>query len=80
MHHWQLQEAKAKFSKVVQEALAKGPQRITVHGKPSVILISQTEYDKLVHPKESFVQFMKKSPLKGLNLRRDKSKNRDVEL
>jgi len=82
MHNWQLQEAKAKFSKVVQETLSQGPQQITVRGKPAVVLISRSEYDKLTQPKVSFVKFMRKSPLVGLdlNLKRNKSRNRDIEL
>jgi len=82
MHNWQLQEAKAKFSKVVQETLSQGPQQITVRGKPSVVVISRSEYDKLTQPKISFGKFMRKSPLVGLNLnlKRNKSKNRDIKL
>lgn len=41
---WQLQEAKAKFSEVVDKALNQGPQRVTRHGKDSVIVISEQEY------------------------------------
>jgi prevent-host-death family protein len=35
---WSLQEAKAKFSQVVKLAQSDGPQTITVHGKPVVII------------------------------------------
>ena len=30
---WSLQEAKAKFSEVVERAQTEGPQTVTVHGK-----------------------------------------------
>lgn len=33
---WPLQEAKAKFSKVVRLAQTEGPQVVTVHGKEAV--------------------------------------------
>lgn len=82
MHNWQLQEAKAKFSKVVQETLVQGPQQITVHGKPAVVLISRSDYDRLTRSNLSFGKFMRQSPFVGLhlNLERDKSINRDIEL
>jgi prevent-host-death family protein len=35
---WSLQEAKAKFSEVVRLAQADGPQTVTVHGKPAVVI------------------------------------------
>ena len=33
MHAWQLQDAKAKFSELVQKAIDEGPQTVTRHGK-----------------------------------------------
>lgn len=35
---WPLQEAKAKFSEVVRRAQSEGPQTVTVHGQPAVII------------------------------------------
>lgn len=37
---WQLQEAKNRFSEVVNLALTKGEQTITRHGKPVVVISS----------------------------------------
>lgn len=82
MKSWQLQEAKSQLSQLVKEAIAQGPQTISLRGEPSVIVISVKEYLKLTQPKQSLVQFMKQSPLAGMDLPigRDKSKNRDIEL
>jgi prevent-host-death family protein len=33
MNHWKLQDARARFSKVVDQALENGPQVVTRHGK-----------------------------------------------
>ena len=33
---WQLQEAKAKFSELVQKAIDDGPQTVTRRGQPAV--------------------------------------------
>jgi prevent-host-death family protein len=51
MSVWQLQEAKARLSEVVEKAATEGPQKITVHGEPAAVLISCEEYQRLKHPK-----------------------------
>jgi prevent-host-death family protein len=59
--YWQVQEAKAMFSKVVRSA-DREPQIITVHGKESAVVLSMDSYRKLTAPKESLVCFMEQSP------------------
>jgi antitoxin Phd len=68
MSTWQLQEAKGKFSEVVKRALNEGPQGITVRGEPVAVLISRAEYARLTHPKPGFIEFMRRSPMAGLEL------------
>lgn len=82
MTRWQLQEAKARFSEVVKSSRDEGPQVITVRGEPAAVLISKADYDRLVADKQSFVDFMRRSPLVGvdLDLRRDRSTSRPVTL
>ena len=82
MGKWQLQEAKARLSEVIKRAAKEGPQKITVHGEPTAVVISNEEYERLKHPKESFVKFMRSSPLYGLelNLRREQTLTRDVKV
>ena len=81
MKTWQLQEAKAKFSEVVK-ATYSGAQMISVHGKEIAVIISKKTYDQLVKPKQTFIEFMQSSPLKGvkLNIKRNKSSARDIDL
>lgn len=45
---WTLQDAKNKFSAVVDEALAGRPQEVTRRGKPVVVILSAEEYHRLV--------------------------------
>lgn len=82
MEHWQLQNAKNKFSEVVEKALNVGPQVVTRRGVEAVVVISVTEYKKLTQPKTSLVEFFKQSPFHGLDidLARRKDKGRDIEL
>jgi prevent-host-death family protein len=79
---WQLQEAKNKFSKLVEKAQHEGPQFVTKHGKESVVVLSVEEYKKIVKPKSNLFQFIQTSPLSKtlINIERDKSSGRDIEL
>jgi antitoxin Phd len=81
-HAWQLQEAKNKFSSLVECARKEGPQVVTKHGKEVVVVISADDFKKLARPKTSLQQFLQKSPLAGLDLdiSRDKKAPRDVSL
>lgn len=82
MREWQLQQAKAQFSKLVKDALQNGPQQVTLNGKPAVVVLSQKEYEKLKKPKPSFLVFLRSSPLMGINLniKRDRSTDRETPL
>lgn len=82
MTTWQLQEAKGKFSEVVKRALSEGPQGITVRGESVAVLISRAEYARLANPKPGFVEFMRQSPLVGLDLETERQSDptREIEL
>ncbi|HJD55140.1 MAG TPA: type II toxin-antitoxin system prevent-host-death family antitoxin [Rickettsia endosymbiont of Pyrocoelia pectoralis] len=82
MKQWQMQEAKAKLSEVIQQAVREGPQEISVRGKSTVIVLSTKEYASLTTPKSSFIDFLQNSPLFGIDLdiERDKSTIRKIEL
>ena len=76
---WQLQEAKNKFSRVVDEALHTGPQIITRHGVEVVVLVSYAEFRDLLsgqkNAQQSLSRFFRESPLVDvqLELSRDQS-------
>jgi len=65
--NWQLQEAKAMFSEVIKLSLL-APQTITVHGKPTAVILSFDEYNKLISPKQTIFEFFQNSPLRGIEL------------
>ncbi len=78
---WQLQKAKAQFSEVIRLAREE-PQEIMLRGKSEAVIISKEFFDALTQ-KPDFLEFMRSSPLCGveLNLERDKSKiRRQVKL
>jgi antitoxin Phd len=45
---WSLQDAKNRFSRVVDAAVSGAPQWVTRHGKPAVIVLAAEEYERLV--------------------------------
>ena len=45
---WSLQDAKNRFSAVVDAALAGAPQEVSRRGKPAVVVLSASEYARLV--------------------------------
>ena len=47
MAQWALQDAKNRFSAVVDAALAGEPQQVTRRGKPAVVVLSVKEYNLL---------------------------------
>ena len=47
MAEWPLQDAKNKFSAVVDAALAGQPQRVTRRGQPAVVVLAVEEYERL---------------------------------
>lgn len=75
---WQLQEAKNKFSEVVEEALKHGPQVITRRGIETAIVLSYVEYRRLALSQKKLSDFFRESPMAGvdLDLTRDTSSRR----
>jgi antitoxin Phd len=52
MHdEWQLQEAKNNLSQLIKEAAGGDAQVVTVHGKPTAVVLSAEEYARLTRPK-----------------------------
>ena len=79
---WQLQEAKNRFSEVVNRALGEGPQIVTRHGEEIVVILSKAEYNRLQKSQTSVLDFFRHSPLVGieLDLKREQSLPRDIDL
>ena len=78
---WQVQEAKQKFSALVQQALDEGPQIVTRRGEEVVVVLSAEEYRRLTGRARSFTDFLLNGPdLSQLDLQRAKDLARVVEL
>jgi prevent-host-death family protein len=79
---WQIQEAKTYFSKLIHCAETDGLQKITRQGHEVAVVMSMQEYDKLVRPKTSLVEFFTDSPLSEIDIpiKRSKDPMREVDL
>ncbi len=69
---WQLQQAKAKFSELVQKAIDEGPQTVTRHGKPAVVVLSAEQFELMKKRQISLKDLLAMVPLDELDLERDK--------
>lgn len=59
---WKLQEASDRFSEVVDLAMKSGPQFVTKHGKPAVVIVSSTEYRNAFGRKKSLFEALRECP------------------
>ena len=63
---WTLQDAKNRFSAVVDAALAGQPQEVSRRGKPAVVVLSAAEYARMREAAQekrgSFVQHLLSFP------------------
>lgn len=66
---WTVQDAKNKFSAVIDAALAGQPQQVSRRGKPAVVVVSAQDYHRLlaaaVAARESFVAHLLAFPTEG---------------
>ena len=51
MAKWQLQDAKARFSELIEDTLGKGPQVVTRRGVDTAVVVSIEEWRKLNNEK-----------------------------
>jgi prevent-host-death family protein len=56
--HWQVQEAKQRFSEVLRAVADSGPQFITRHGQEIAVIIDTSSYHQLTEPSKSVVDVL----------------------
>jgi antitoxin Phd len=59
---WQLQDAKNRFSEVVDRALEAGPQTVTRRGEPVVVVVSVETWNRLVEAPPSLKAYLRSAP------------------
>ncbi|MBU1223996.1 MAG: type II toxin-antitoxin system Phd/YefM family antitoxin [Gammaproteobacteria bacterium] len=84
MHsEWQLQEAKNNLSQLIKQATSGDAQVVTVHGKPTAVVVSAEEYARLTRPRRGKLSSALLRPdIAGedLDFARSRDTGRDVAL
>ena len=80
---WQLQEAKGNFSQLIKRAAGGDAQVVTVHGKPTAVVVSAEDYARLTRPRRGKLSAVLLRPdlaVEDLDFSRDRDTGRNVEL
>jgi antitoxin Phd len=79
MDSWKLQDAKARFSEVVDRALRDGPQIVTRHGENAVVVVAYRDF-AAAEPPQDFKAFLFSIPKGELDLERPRHLPRKTRL
>lgn len=63
MRTWQVQEARQQFRQLFDDAVEKGPQRVTRQGKRAVVVVSEAEWQRLSDAVPSFGELLASCPI-----------------
>ena len=79
---WQLQEAKGNFSQLIKRAAGGDAQVVTVHGKPTAVVISAEEYARLTRRRGKLSSALLRPDLaaEDLDISRSRDSGRDIKL
>ena len=83
MHsEWQLQEAKGNFSQLIKRAAGGDAQVVTVHGRPTAVVVSAEEYSRLTRRRGKLSDALLRPDLaiEDIELTRSRDLGRNVEL
>lgn len=78
---WQLKDARANFSTLVDKAISDGPQIVTRNGKKAVVVVSMKEWMRRELRHSDLVDFFANSPLRkeGIEIDRQRDYPREIE-
>jgi antitoxin Phd len=79
---WQLQEAKGNFSQLIKRAAGGDAQVVTVHGKPTAVVVSAEEYARLTRRRGKLSRALLRPDLaaEDLDISRSRDIGRDIKL
>ena len=79
MARWQVQEAKTRFSEVIEEAQSKGPQIITRHGAERAVVLSFDDFRSLTAHKPGLKEYLLGGPkFDDFEIERDRDTGREI--
>jgi len=78
---WQVQDAKARLSELIERARNEGPQTITRHGTERAVVLSIEDFRALAAHKPDFKAYLLGGPkVDDFPIERDRGTGRRVEL
>jgi antitoxin Phd len=79
---WQLQEAKGNFSQLIKQAASGDAQIVTVHGKPTAVVVSVKDYARLTRPRSKLSSALLRPDLaaEDLDISRSRDSGRNIQL
>ena len=63
MNAWPIQDAKAKFSELLETCLSEGPQLVTKRGAEAAVLVPVAEWRRLQHTSQPSIKALLLSPV-----------------
>jgi prevent-host-death family protein len=78
---WQIKDARANFSALVDKAISDGPQIVTRNGKKAVVVVSIEEWMRRERHHGDLVDFFANSPLREeeIEIERQRDYPREIE-
>lgn len=80
MGTWSIYEAKARFSELVNSSIENGPQYVTRHGTPTVVVLPVQEFLAMQGPRTTLREFLLSAPRVDLSIERSIDPDRVVDL
>lgn len=82
MANWQVQHAKTQLSRIMELSKSEGPQTITRHGKPEVVVLSMKDYEAIKRDRPSLIEFLlyEGPTFDDLDIERSKDTGREIDL
>lgn len=81
MAAWPVQDAKMRFSELIERARSEGPQTITRHGKERAVLLSVEDYRAMAAHQPDFKAYLLGGPkVDDFPTERARGRGRAVEL
>jgi antitoxin Phd len=81
MATWQVQDAKTRFSELIERARSEGPQTITRHGAERAVVLSIEDYRALAAHQPDFKAHLLGGPkVDDFPIERDRDPGRNIEL
>ena len=81
MARWQVQEAKSRFSEVIETAEKKGPQIITKHGTERAVVLSIADFRSSTAHKPGLKEYLLGGPkVESFEIERERDTGREIKL